>query len=162
MMLSEEVLIGFAGVAIALIGFSGVVTALGRRGSGRWSPSEILQLRTLVEPSIVVLIAAFVPSILATATDDADFVWRMANGILFVGYCLGVGAFIRRGSSDTLLLSHKIMTVIAIAVTIALLLSSLGYIVLYQFTYGLGMLHSVLASIHNFYLLLFPDNVETL
>ena len=52
------------------------------------------------------------------------------------------------------------MTVIALAVTVALLLSSLGYIGLYQFTYSLGLLHSVLAIVHNFYLLLCPENIE--
>ena len=65
MILSEEVLMGFAGVAVALIGFSGVVMALGRRGAGDWSQAELLQLRTLVEPSIITLIAAFVPITLA-------------------------------------------------------------------------------------------------
>jgi len=154
--LSEEILMGFAGVSIALIGFSGVVTALGRRGTGQWSPAELLQLRTLVEPSIVVLLASFVPSILALATDDVELTWRMANGFLFLGFCLGVGAFLLRGSSDTIILSQKIMTVIALLVTVAMLLSSLGYIGLYQFTFSLGLLVSTLAGVHNFYLLLFP------
>ena len=109
MNLSEEILIGVAGISIALIGFSGVVTALGRGGTGRWSPSEMLQLRTLVEPSIIILLAAFVPSTLMLVTDNAEIVWRAANGILFGGHCLGVGAFLYRGSNTPILISHKIM-----------------------------------------------------
>jgi hypothetical protein len=156
MVLSEEVLMGFAGVAVALIGFSGVVMALGRRGHGQWSPPELLQLRTLVEPSIIVLFAAFVPSILALVTDDVELIWRTANGVLFIGNGLGVGAFLRRGSRGTILLSQKVMAVVALAIMVAMLLSSLGYFGLGPFTFALGLLHSVLASVHNFYLLLFP------
>ncbi len=85
MNLSEEILMGVAGISIALIGFSGVVTALGRGGTGRWSPSEMLQLRTLVEPSIIILLAAFVPSTLMLVTDNAEIVWRVANNNLPTG-----------------------------------------------------------------------------
>ena len=62
--MTEGFLLGIASIAIALIGFSGVVIALGRRGEGKWTPSEMLQLRTLVEPGIVSLLGAFVPILL--------------------------------------------------------------------------------------------------
>ena len=64
MNITEDFLLGIASISIALIGFSGVVIALGRRGQGKWTPSEMLQLRTLVEPSIVSLLGAFVPILL--------------------------------------------------------------------------------------------------
>ena len=120
----------------------------------------MLQLRTLVEPSIVVFVGAFAPVIISLAINDAENVWRSASGVLFIGYCLGVGAFISRGTSETLLPSHKVMTAIALAITVALLFSTLGYIAAYEFVYALGLLHSILASVHNFYLLLFPGETE--
>lgn len=151
---------GVAGVAIALIGFSGVVTALGRRGTGRWSPTEMLNLRTLVEPSIITLFGAFAPIAIALATTDQEIVWRTANGVLLFGHCIGVGAFLRRGSNTTIRLSHKIVTAIAIAVMVGMLLSSLGYFGMYQLTFFLALLVGILASVHNFYLLLFPEPDE--
>jgi hypothetical protein len=160
MMLSEEVLMGFAGVAIALVGFSGVVISLGRRGTGRWSASEMLHLRTLVEPSIITLFGAFVPSTIAMATGNEEVIWRASNGVLAIGHCIGIGAFLRRGSDATIRLSHKIVTTIAIAVLITMMLSSLGYLGLPQFTFALGMIVGVMASVHNFYLLLFPAPEE--
>lgn len=147
---------GFAGVSIALIGFSGVVTALGRRGTGEWSPAEILQLRMLVEPSIITLFGAFVPSTIALAVGDGDVAWRAANGVLFIGHCFGIGAFLRRGSRTTIQLSHKVVTVFALVVLISMLASSFGYIGSYQLTFCLGLITGTLASVHNFYLLLFP------
>jgi len=57
-MLSGQTRYTMAEIAIALIGFSGVVTALGPRREGRWTPSERLRLRTPVEPSAFSLVGA--------------------------------------------------------------------------------------------------------
>ena len=156
MTLSEEFLMGVAAVAIALIGFSGVVISLGRRGSGHWSSAETLQLRTLVEPAVITLFGAFTPGIVALATTDQETIWRTANGILFVGHCVGVGAYLRRGSSETIRLSNRIVTVIALIVLVSMLVSALGLIRPIALTFGLGLMIGIIASVHNFYQLLFP------
>lgn len=57
-MQSLEILQTISQVAAALAGFSGVVAAIGHRGSRAWTSEEILQLRTLVEPSLVGLTIA--------------------------------------------------------------------------------------------------------
>jgi len=156
MNLSEDVLVGIAGVAIALIGFSGVVTTLGRRGSGEWSLAETLQLRTLIDPSIVTLFATFVPIGLGLVTEDTEIVWRGSNFAVFVGHMLGFTAFLRRGSTDTVLFSQKAWSVATVIVLLATLGSSLGFLPWHQFTFLLGLALGIGVSLQNFYLLLFP------
>lgn len=158
MNLSEEVLMGVAGVAIALIGFSGVVTALGRRGSGKWSPAETLQLTTLVNPCIVTLYAAFVPIGLGLVTADAEIIWRASNAAVFGGHTFGFAAFLRGGSKDTILLTQKIWSAITVVVLLATLTSSLGLFRWHQFTFFLGLVLGIGVSLQNFYILLFPAN----
>ena len=82
MNLTEDFLLNVASISIALIGFSGVVTALGRRGEGRWTASELLQLKTLVEPSIVSLLGAFVPITLGLIIQNSEVLWRVSNAML--------------------------------------------------------------------------------
>lgn len=84
-MITEDTLHSIAAIAVALIGFSGVVTALGPRGEGRWTASELLQLRTLVEPSIVSLAGAFLPIGLGQLVSEPDAVWKISNGLLACG-----------------------------------------------------------------------------
>ena len=156
MNLSEDILMDIAAIAIALIGFSGVVTALGRRGSGKWSRSETLQLTTLVNPCIVTLYAAFVPIGLGLVTANAEIVWRASNAAVFVGHTLGFAAFLRRGSKDTILLAQKIWSTITVAVLLGTLSSSLGLLGWHQFTFFLGLVLGIGVSLQNFYLLLFP------
>ena len=157
MNLSDDILMDVAAIAIALIGFSGVVTALGRRGSGRWSPSEILQLRTLVDPCIVTLIASFVPIALGLVTANPEIIWRVSNAVVFVGHVLGFAAFLRRGSPATVLLSQHIWSALTVVVLLATLSSALGLLGgWYQFTFLLGLALGIGVSLQNFYLLLFP------
>ncbi len=155
MSLSEEVLMGIAAIAIALIGFSGVVTALGRRGAGKWSPSEKLQLQTLVDPALVTLTACFAPIALGLITENVDIIWRASNAIVFLGHCIGYGVFLRRGAPNTVLLSHKIGGAITVAMLVATLGSSLGFLPWTHFTFLFGLLVGIGVSVHNFYLLLF-------
>ena len=158
MNLSEDVLVGIAGVAIALIGFSGVVTSLGRKGSGKWSPAETLQLRTLIDPSIVTLFAAFVPIGIGLVAEDTEIVWRASNFVVFVGHVLGFTAFLRRGSTDTVLWSQKAWSAVTVIVLLATLASSLGFVPWHQFTFLLGLALGIGVSLQNFYLLLFPSS----
>jgi len=109
MALLEEVLMGFAGVAIALIGFSDV-------DSGERSPVYWTLLRY----------------------------WGIPP----------------KRSRTTIQLSHKVVTVIALVVLLSMLASSFGYIRSYQLTFCLGLITGTLASVHNFYLLLFPAPEE--
>lgn len=156
--LSEDVLVGIAGVSIALIGFSGVVTALGRRGTGKWSPSETLQLRSLVDPCIVTLYALFVPIGLGLVTENTEIIWRVSNFTVFIGHSLGFTAFLRRGSADTILLIHKIGAAITVVMLLGTLGSSLDLLPWHQFTFYLGLVVGIFVSLQNFYLLLFPAN----
>ena len=155
MFLSEDVLLAVAGLCIALIGFSGVVTALGRRGQGEWKPSEVLQLRTLVEPSLITLFGAFVPIVLALVITDDALRWRTANGAILAGHLVGFSLFWIRGTATEVLLSHKIMTAISLLVFIYQTSSVIDNSSNHVLAYTLGLLLGIAVSVHNFYLLLF-------
>ncbi len=156
MNISEEVLMGIAAVAIALIGFSGVVTALGRRNNRSWSQSESIQLFALVAPAIVTLASAFIPIGLGLIIQDSDILWRTANGACFVAHLLPVVKFMRDGSTESIRFSHKVGLTITFSVMAVMLASSLGLGEWPQFTFLLGLLLGIGVSLHNFYLLLFP------
>lgn len=153
--MTEGFLLGIASIAIALIGFSGVVIALGRRGEGKWTPSEMLQLRTLVEPSIVSLLGAFVPILLGLLFLNEESLWRTSNALLAVFHLVGFSAFIVRGSSSGVTSTHKIMVTIFILILLFLLASIFNYTPYHELAFGLSLLYGICTGVHNFYLLLF-------
>ncbi|MEP6391072.1 MAG: hypothetical protein ABJ056_14245 [Halioglobus sp.] len=155
MSISDEFLIGVASIATALIGFSGVVTALGRRGEGRWTPSEILQLKTLVEPSIVSLLGAFAPIVLGLAILNSEVLWRVSNALLLSFHMVGFTAFLVRGNRSGVEPSHKVMTAIFLLIAALQIGSILDFIPYHQLAFSLSLIYGVFVSVHNFYLLLF-------
>lgn len=161
MSITDEFLIGVASMAIALIGFSGVVTALERRGEGSWTPSEILQLKTLVEPSIVSLLGAFVPIVLGLAIQNLDVLWRTSNALLLSFHLVGFTAFLVRGNSSGVEFSHKIMSAIFLLVAFFQLGSIFNFVSFHQLAFSVSLIYGVFVSVHNFYLLLFYTGKNT-
>ena len=161
MNLSEDTLLAVAGLAVALIGFSGVVTAIGRRGEGRWTPTEMLHLRTLVEPSAITLFGAFVPIIVGLLVGDIELKWRISNALLLAAHLVGFSLFLTRGAASELYLSHKIMSAIAILIFCYQLGSIFGLVSSHQVAFALCLLLGIGVGVHNFYLLLFVTQKET-
>ena len=157
MTLTDETLMAIAQIAVALIGFSGVVVALGRRGKGSWSEAELLQLRTLVEPSVIVLIGAFVPFALSLLDLQGTSVWRFGNGVLLFLHAIGHSLFFVRSAKreNVVVRSQKAVTGIAFLVYAVLIGSVAGLIEYHQLAFLLGLLLGILVSVVNFYLLLF-------
>lgn len=155
MTISEDFLLTMAEIAIALMGFSGVVTALGRRDQGDWTPEEILQLRSQVEPSAVALFGACIPSILALLISDQLLLWRVANGLLaiLVGYAL-IAYYVRTRSAKTVM-SQKVMSTVSAFVLLGIVASALNVIAHHQLTFVSGILLGIAVGVHNFGLLLF-------
>lgn len=147
---------GIAAVAIALIGFSGVVTALGRRESSPWTEVESIQLFALVVPSIVTLYSVFVPIGLQVVIESGDLVWRLSSGACFLGHLIGVTHFLRAGSAESILFSHKVGLAITFLVMAAMLVSAVGLGPWPELIFLLGLLLGIGVSLHNFYLLLLP------
>ena len=148
---------GIAGVASALIGFGGAVTALGRQGSGQWSPAETLQVTALVNPCIVTLCAAFGPIGPGLVAANAVIVWRASNAAVFAGHTFGVAAFLRRGSPDTLSLAQTIWSAITVVVLLAISGSASGLLRWHPVTFS-GLVLGMGVSLLNFYTLLVPAN----
>ena len=67
-------------VAIAIAGFSGIIAAVGRRGSGDWTPTDQLRLRVVLTASGVAGAFAVLPFIFLDAGLDAELFWRLGTG----------------------------------------------------------------------------------
>jgi len=154
-MITEEFLFTFADIAVALIGFSGVVTVLGHRGKGAWQKAEKVRLQALVEPSIISLVGALLPSTLSLIMDNNEILWRICNLLVLVMHGVSFTAYIRRSKNTDTLLSQKIMAGIAVVVFAVLGLSVLGVNSYHEFTFALGLSLGIAVGIFNFTLLLF-------
>lgn len=78
MNLSEDVLVGIAGIAIALIGFSGVVTAFLRRGSPE---TILLSQKAWSVITVIVLLATLSSSLGLVPWHQFTFLLGLALGI---------------------------------------------------------------------------------
>jgi hypothetical protein len=137
-MQSSEILQTIAEVAVALAGFSGVVAVLGQRGRGNWSSEEILQLRTLVEPSLEPL------------------VWRLSNAALAsLGLAAGA-AFIARSRFASTTTGQRVLFGLALLAIGAQLLAAVGAFGRYELVFVIGLIVALVVAAYNFLLLLFP------
>ena len=162
LVLGEESLMAIAQIAIALIGFSGVVVTLGRTDGSRWTESEMLQLRTLIEPSMVVLAGAFIPLGVTLADIRSELVWQISNALLFILNGIAHTMFLIRGtkSNNVIVRSQKIIGTIGVFIYLSMIASALNLIASHQLTYLVALSYGLCVSLHNFYLLLFrPDSV---
>ncbi|MCP5180761.1 MAG: hypothetical protein H6994_12820 [Pseudomonadales bacterium] len=155
--LSDEVLLALAQIAVSIIGFSGVVVTLGRAEKERWSASELLQLRTLVEPSMVVLLGSLLPLLIALADVSPEHLWRVANAGLLGLHAIGHGLFLARGAKhkSAVTRSQQIISAMSVLVYVAQFASVFNVIRFQELTFLIGLLYALWISIHNFYLLLF-------
>lgn len=153
--MTEEFLFTFADIAVALIGFSGVVTILGHRGKGEWQQAEKVRLQALVEPSIVALVGALLPSTLSLVMENTDILWRLCNLIVLVMHIAAFTAYMRRSGNINTLPSQKFMVGVAVVVFVILGLSVLGVFSHHQFSFALGLALGIAVAIFNFSSLLF-------
>ena len=161
MNVSQEFLTTIAEIAVALIGFSGVVTILGRRHKGRWQSDELLQLRTLVEPSICALFGALLPGTLVLIVDNSGLLWRLSNAILGLFVLIALVLFLLRTRTATTSLGQRILTVVCVVVLLGLGLSAVDYVEHHQFTFVAGLWLALIVAIYNFTLLLFKVEGDT-
>lgn len=149
-----------AQIAIALIGFSGVVVTLGRTNGGRWSESELLQLRTLIEPSMVVLAGAFLPLGIALAGIQSELIWRIANALLFVLNGIAHTMFLIRGTrhDNVVVRSQAVIGTLGVLIYVSMIASAFDLIAYHQLTFLIALIYGLCVSLHNFYLLLFRSD----
>jgi hypothetical protein len=154
-MQSQEILQMVSGAAVALAGFSGVVAVLGRRGRGEWSSQELLQLRTLVEPSLIALFGSFIPGTLQLIFPSESLTWRLSNGVLGLLGVAGVSAFVSRSLSTSTTTGQRVLLTVAVASVGAQLLAAAGVLTQYELIFVLGLIVALVVAAHNFLLLLF-------
>ena len=153
-MQSLEILQTISQVAAALAGFSGVVAAIGHRGSRAWTSEEILQLRTLVEPSLVALFGSFLPGTLLLAFDSEPLVWRLSSGILgLLGVAAGA-AFVMRSRFATATSGQRVFLVLVGLAIVALLLAAAGILRQHELIFVVGLVLALAVAAYNFLLLL--------
>ena len=88
-MLTTDLLIAIAQVAVALAGFSGLIAAIRTAAPDGWHPRDIWSLSWMLGASIGALILALLPLWLALFGWSEDFVYRTSSGFAF----LYIGAF---------------------------------------------------------------------
>jgi len=155
-MQAPDILQTIAEVAVSLLGFTGVVAVLGHRGSGHWSPAEILQLRTLVEPSLIVLFGSLLPGILELAFDSDTLVWRLSAGALALLGILGGLAFLGRARTAFTTWGQRVLLFLTALGAFALLLAAFGVLAASELLFVLGLVLGLVVAVYNFLLLLLP------
>ena len=68
----SEIFIGMSALGLTVTGFSGLISVLGRRASGKWSDEERFQLEQLIELSLAVTFASFIPILVITAANQEN------------------------------------------------------------------------------------------
>lgn len=154
-MQSSDILQTIAEVAVALTGFSGVVVVLGSRGAGSWSKEDLLQLRTLVEPSLLALFGSFLPGTVQLAVPSEPFAWRISTGALGLLGVAALVAFVRRSRIAGTTFGQRVLTVVSIIGLGALFLASAGVVSQYELVFVLGLILALIVAAYNFLLLLF-------
>jgi hypothetical protein len=155
-MQSHDILQTIGEVAVALTGFSGVVAVLGHRGRGAWSSAELLQLRTLVEPSLVALFGSFLPGTIQLAFQSETLVWRLSNGALGLLGLAALAAFIARSRFANTTTGQRALLVLSVLAIGANLLAAGGVLAQYELIFVLVLLLALVVAAYNFLLLLFP------
>ena len=153
-MQSQEILQTISQVAAALAGFSGVVAAIGHRGSRTWSSEEILQLRTLVEPSLVALFGSFLPGALHLAFDSEPLVWRLSNAALGLLGVVAGAAFVARSRFASATIGQRVLLVPVGLAVVALLLAAGGVLRHYELIFVIALILALAVAAYNFLLLL--------
>lgn len=154
-MQSQEILSSISAVAVALAGFSGVVVILGHRSRGAWSATELLRLRTLVEPSLVALFGSFLPGTIRLAARSDVSAWRLSNGALGLLGLAAVAAFVVRSRTAKPTTGQRVLLVFAILGVAAHLLVAGGVLSPAELIFILGLLLALVVAAYNFLLLLF-------
>jgi hypothetical protein len=73
-----DTLLTIAEIAATFAGFAALVSALGRRATSGRALHDLLRLRLVIATSLIVVVAALVPSALARFDLAEDTVWRIA------------------------------------------------------------------------------------
>jgi len=152
----EAILIAISQVAVAFIGFTGVVSVLGRRNQGTWTPEERLQLRVLVEVSLTALFGSLSPFLFAELFDAEITVLMASNGLLGAFHASNFVAFSVRTRSAKPTRSQRILGVVGILTILAHIIAALGLIDWLGFVLIFGLIQQLIVASHNFVLLLFP------
>ena len=153
--ISEEVLMAVSQIAIALIGFSGIVTALGHEQGQKWTASELLQLRTQVEPSMCALFGGLVPSTVGLLVGSHEMLWRISVVILAAFIFSALAAFLIRARRAPTLWSQRFLSIVSVLVLVVMVLAATNIVTQYEFAFMLGLWLALIVGVHNFALLLF-------
>jgi len=152
----EAILIAISQVAVAFIGFTGVVSVLGRRNQGSWTPEERLQLRVLVEVSLTALFGSLAPFLFAELFNADNTVLMVSNGLLGALHASNFVAFSLRTRSAAPTKTQRILGFVGILTILAHLIAAFGLVDWLGFVLIFGLIQQLVVASHNFVLLLFP------
>ena len=138
----EQILLTIAEVAVAFAGFTTIVVAFANRGTNWISDTDSHRIRSIVEVSLVVVAAAFLPILLVRFAPASEYFWRWSSCLIFIFLLFRVVSHARR-----IVEFHKktpiingLLTTVFVSMYISLFLSASGFargpLPYYVFLYG--------------------------
>ena len=159
-----EILVGLAALGLTVTGFSGLISVLGRRSAGHWSDTERFQLSQLIELSLAVTFASFIPILVSLAHQNplpiATALVALFHLIILIR---GTSKNYRRGASVAGLPNSLLSVLIVggIALILAGLISSIGMIGGAAFFLVANLLWQLMvATVHFVALLMSPGGAD--
>jgi hypothetical protein len=89
-----DTLLTIAEIAATFAGFAALVSALGRRATSGRALHDLLRLRLVIATSLIVVVAALVPSALARFDLPEDAVWRIAAFVFVALTAIEIVSFV--------------------------------------------------------------------
>jgi len=163
-----ETLRTVAAVGISLAGFTGIVSVLGRRARGDWSPIEFARMRLLLEASLGAVFFALILILLEMAVPAPRTAWRLSNAFLAAFHLSIIVHFFRRAlmtaASNLPASERRVVYPLGFAglsIIAAQLLACAGVIAEVALPYFLGLIWLLLIASVTFVYLLLPGRDGT-
>lgn len=112
-----ELLVTFAELSVSYIGFASIVAAIQSVGRRKWSLSDRLVFRVLIEISVVSVFLSLIPVTLSSTGMAATAIWVISSAIALVA---SVSAAIFRRYQNRRLLGHQPKVGMFVAAPLAL------------------------------------------
>ncbi len=166
-----EVLQSLPEVGITLVGFAGIVSVMGRRAIGEWTPLDMFRLLLLLHASAIIVLMPLVPSWLRQLELSDPTIWQISNGLLAASHIALLIWFFPfyfriRGEIDNLTTFIRPLTppliTSGLLVVAAELAAAFGAIAPFAtFVFSGALLYLLLIALFGFVTLLFPATEQS-
>jgi hypothetical protein len=147
----SDALLTIAEIAATFAGFAALVSVLGRRAKSGRAIHDLLRLRLVIGTSLIVVVAALVPSALARFDLPMTRVWQVAAGVFLVLIYAEIAAFLStyrpvQGTFEPDRVAFAVAAVLQVLVQISLLLVLFGLVTFLDDAFYVGALVAMLCT----------------